>query len=150
MDTASSLSLSSSCDSATRSLAGPCVGAGPLTSDGQRSSMPKPAIASQFHESFYVHGDFSAKFTLHLALSVNNLSDISNLILSKVICLGIKVYSSFLEYLPGCAPTNAVDVSESDLNPLFLWQINACYTCQSVASLDSAIFLFVIRHSLFD
>ena len=76
------LFLSLTCNSPTRSLPGPGVGAGSLASDRQSLSVPKPPIATQFHESLYVHGNIGPEFPLDFVLAVNDLSDSANLVLS--------------------------------------------------------------------
>ena len=73
--------------------------------------MSEASIASQFHQSLDVHRDSSAKLSLYLVVTVNNLSNGCNLVFSKVVCLGIELHTSFLQYLPRCTASDPVDVS---------------------------------------
>ena len=73
--------------------------------------MPEASIASQFHQSFDVHRDSSAKLSLYLVVTVNDLSNRRDLVFSKVVCLCIEVHTRFLQYLLRCAASNPVDVS---------------------------------------
>jgi hypothetical protein len=58
--------------------------------------VPKPAVATQFHESLDVHGHFGPKFSFNLVLAVNDLSDLADLVLAQVIRLRVKVHTSLI------------------------------------------------------
>ena len=83
--------------------------------------MPKSTIATQFHETLYVHGDISPKFTFNLVFSVKDLSDRADLILAQLIRSRIKVYARLPQYLSGSASANPIDISQTYLHPLVFW-----------------------------
>jgi hypothetical protein len=105
------------------------------------------SVASQFHQSFDVHRDSSAKLSLHLVLTVNDLSDRRDLVFSKVVCLCVEVYTRLLQYLPRCAAPDPVDVSETYLDSFVFWQINACNSCQSLSLPTLVIGYWVFENS---
>jgi len=73
------------------SLAGPGIGARPLTSNRKRLPVSEAAIRSQIHQTLYIHGHLRAKFPLHLAFTVNDFPDIIDLGLGEIIRFGIGI-----------------------------------------------------------
>lgn len=54
-------------------------------------------------------------------MTVYDLADISDLILSQFIGLGIKVDAGLIQYLSRRTPTNSIYIGQSNFNPLVLW-----------------------------
>jgi hypothetical protein len=83
--------------------------------------MPEATVASEFHQSLYVHRNPGAKLSFDFVMAINNVADSRNLIFSKIICLCVKVHTGLIQYLPGCAPPDSVNVCETYLDPFIPW-----------------------------
>jgi hypothetical protein len=104
------LFLSPARNSTTRPLPGSCVRAGSLPSNRKRLTVSEASITSQFHQSFDIHRDCGTQLSLHLVLTVNDLSNRCDLVFSEIVRLCIEVYTNLLQYLPRCAASDPVDV----------------------------------------
>jgi hypothetical protein len=102
--------------------------------DRERFSMPKPPVATEIHQSFDVHGNFGAKFSLDFIFAINNFPDIINFRFRELIGLEILINIEHGKNFPGCAPPDPVNVRQPDFNPFVFRQIDAGNSCQGVSS----------------
>ena len=79
-------------------LAGPSVGARPLTSNRKRLPVSEAAIGSQIHQTLYVHGHLRAELAFHLAFTVNDFPDVIDFGFGEIIRLGIGIDIELREY----------------------------------------------------
>jgi hypothetical protein len=100
--------------------------------------VPETAVAPEFHQSLYVHRNFSAQLSFNLVLAINDLADGCNLIFSQMIGVSVKVYTGLTQYLSGRAASDPINISQPYFHPFVSWQVNACNPCQ-IFSLLSAI-----------
>ncbi len=107
--------------------------------------MPETTVASEFHKSLYVHRNPGAKLSFNFVLAINNLADSRDLVFSQIICLRVKVYTGLMQYLPGCATPNSINIGQTYLDPFIPWQINACNPCQIFSLPVVCYSLLVIR-----
>jgi hypothetical protein len=79
--------------------------------------MPKPTIATQVHQPFYIHGDFCSKLTFYLVFTVDYLAYAVDFSLGKIVCVGIRVDIQFVkDPIGGCSP-NTIYIGQSDFYP---------------------------------
>jgi hypothetical protein len=55
---------------------------------GKALTVAETSVAAEIHEAFDIHGNLGTEFTLHLEVSVNDLSDIVYLFFGQVTGLG--------------------------------------------------------------
>ena len=53
--------------------------------------MPQTPITTEVHQPFDVHGNFRAEFTLNLVLAVDDLANIVDFSLGKIVGTGIGI-----------------------------------------------------------
>ena len=83
--------------------------------------MPEATVASEFHQALYVHRNPGAKLSFDFVLAINNLADSRDLVFSQIICFRIKVHTGLVQYLPGRAPPDSINVRETYLDPFIPW-----------------------------
>jgi len=102
--------------------------------------MSRPAIRTNFHEPFDIHGNFFPQVPLNSSLFFDDLPDATHFIFRKIPDLGVQVYSCQLTNLASSWPTDAVNIREADLYPFVSGQINSDNTrhfaFSAVGSLD--------------
>src|SRR5580765_6521291 len=108
-----------------RPLARARIRAGPLTTHRQRTAMPHPAVAADFHQPLDVHRDFLAKVAFDAALLFDHPADLSHVVFRQILHADVRADAGFLQNAVRTDSADAVDIRESDFNPLRAWKINA-------------------------
>src|SRR5438105_9380112 len=75
-----------------RPLAGPAVGLGPLSVDGQPAAVAEPAVGADLLEALDVLGALAAQVALHAQFVVDHLAELAHLILGEVLHVGVGVH----------------------------------------------------------
>jgi hypothetical protein len=83
--------------------------------------MPQATITAKIHEAFNIHGHLAPEVTLHFAVPVHGLTNFDNFSLSEIVSPGIKIYAGLGQDLLGGRAADAVDISESHLDPFISW-----------------------------
>lgn len=79
--------------------------------------MSEPAITTQVHQPFDVHGDFRSKLPFYLEFVVDYLADIVDLRLGKIIGIGVRIDFELVENPIGSGSSDTVDIGQTDFYP---------------------------------
>ena len=90
--------------------------------------MTNAAVAVDFYHILDVELYFSAEVTLYSVVSLDLVTELSNLSLGKVLCTSVRIDSCLLKDRLSTGLSDAVDIGERDLNALLIWNINTSYT----------------------
>jgi hypothetical protein len=102
-----------------RALAGARVGLSALASDGQPAQMAHATIALDALETFQIHSDLAAKIALdHVFAVLDGMNDQGELLLGEVFGADGRVNLRVGEDDFGVAWTNAIDVTQSNIDAL--------------------------------
>src|SRR5262245_28742459 len=112
-----------------RTLARARVGARALAAHRQAAAMPHAAEAADFHQPLDVHRDLLAEIALDAALLLDHPADLAHVVLGQILDADVRRHAGVLEDAVRAHPPDAVDVGETDLDPLGSRKINACDTC---------------------
>src|SRR5512132_32064 len=116
-------------DRLLRSLAGPGVRVGPLAADRKRPTVPDALVAPDLDLALDVLRDLPTKVTFDLEVPVDELADLEHFFLGEIADLGAALDRGPAHDLKGAGRTDAVDVSERDIEPLVPREINAGDPC---------------------
>src|SRR5262249_14537821 len=105
------------------------VGARTLAAHRQAASMPHSAEAADFHQPLDVHRDLLAEIAFDAALLLDHPADLAHVVLGQIFDADVGRDTGVLEDAVRAHPPDAVDVGETDLDPLGARKINACDTC---------------------
>ena len=105
-----------------------CVGASPLAARRQVAAVPEPAIAADLHQPLDVHRDFLAEVALDATHFFDHAADLPHVVLGEVLDADVGAHTRLAEDVAGPLAADAVDVGESNLDPLRARKIDACDT----------------------
>src|SRR4051812_26712043 len=105
-------------------LAGPRVGLRPLAVNREPAPVAKAAVGADLREPLDVLRAVMAKVTLDLA-SLDRLAELHDLVVGQILDVGVGIHAGLAEDLARRRLTDAVDVSEPDLDPLVGWDVDA-------------------------
>jgi hypothetical protein len=94
--------------------------------------MPQAAVASDLHESLYIHGNRLAQIPFNHPIPLYDIAHPHNLVFGEIFYLGVDIYESFLADLGRPALSNSIDIGQTDLNPLAQRQIDSRNSSQCV------------------
>src|SRR5436309_1800884 len=114
-----------------RPLAGPAVGLGPLSVDGQPAAVAEPAVGADLLEALDVLGALAAQVALHAQFVVDHLAELAHLVLGEVLHVGVGVHAGLLQSEARLGLPDPVDVGQTDLDALVERDVYACDTCHS-------------------
>src|SRR5438552_8282881 len=99
-----------------RPLAGPAVGLGPLSVDGQPAAVAEPAVGADLLEPLDVLGPLAAEVALDGQLVVDHVAQLADLVLGQVLDVRVGVDARLLERLARLRLADPVDVRQTDLD----------------------------------
>jgi hypothetical protein len=105
-------------------------------------AVPAATVAADFNEALDVHLDLAPEFTFYFILLVNNLAEAIDLIFSKLIHLGIRIYVELAQNLAAQVRANAVNILQGYPGMLVSRYVNSSNSCHATASLSLALFVF--------
>ena len=94
--------------------------------------MADATVAADFGQALDIHRHIAAQVALHGVLVADDLTQLGLLGVGQVLHAGIGVDARLLEDLARAGAANAINIGESDLDSLFLRQINAGNTCHTL------------------
>jgi hypothetical protein len=89
-----------------------------LAAHRQAAPMPQAAVASDFHQSLYIYGYCFAQIPFDHPIPLYDVANPHNLVFGKIFYLYIYVNLRFLADLGSPAPSDPIDIGQTDLNPL--------------------------------
>src|SRR5262245_45173373 len=101
---------------------------GSLTASRKPATMAQAPIRPDFHQSFDIEGGLFSKIAFNAVLLFNDLADLVCFVIVEVANLRIQVHAGTLQDLVRLSPSDAENVSQSDLDPFIRREIDACYT----------------------
>jgi len=101
-------------------------------------------VAVDFDHSLDVHTNFTAEVTLDVVVVFDLLTELGDLFLGQILGTGIRADAGYLEDLLSGSSADAVNIGQSDLNALCVWNINACNTSHIDFPLSLSLSLFVL------
>ena len=101
--------------------------------------MAEPAVATNVHQAFDIHGYFSPKRSFDSIVLRNYSPNTCYIVVREVVHSDIFVHAGFLQYEFRTGQTETVDIGQSNNHPFVLWQINSSYSSQSLPPLLSLI-----------
>src|SRR3954463_13153604 len=99
-----------------------------LAAHGQPTAMAQAAVATDVHQTLDVHLDALAQVALDLALRLDGLADAVQLPLVQIAHAHVGAHVRLLKYGGRARAPDAVDVRQSDSDPLVYGEVNADYT----------------------
>ncbi len=93
--------------------------------------MADAPIAADVHEALNVLRALPAQIALDSDFTVDGVAQLDDLFLRQIAHLGVGVDAHDREYLVRGRAPDAVDIGESDLNPLLRRDVDACDTCHT-------------------
>ena len=90
--------------------------------------MAQAAIRPDFHQSLDIERGLFSKIAFNAVLLFNDLADLVRFVIVEVANLGIQANACFFQDLVRLRPSDAENVSQSDLDPFIRREIDACYT----------------------
>ena len=90
-----------------------------LSANGQTLSVADTAIATDFHQSLDVQGNFAAKFAFHSYVVIDIFSQFGNVALVEIFHSLIGIDARFRENLFGSGEPDPVNVGQTDFHSLF-------------------------------
>src|SRR5262249_20466448 len=115
------------------------VGARALPADGQAAAMPHAAEAADFHQPLDVHRDLLAEITFDAALLLDHPADLTHVVLGQILDADVRRDPGILQDAVRAHTPDAVDVGETNLDPLGARKINARDTCHISESSSSSV-----------
>src|SRR5262245_49060250 len=106
-----------------------CIGLGPLAAGRQIAPMAQAPVRTDLLEALDVQRDLTAKVALNLVAAVDDVAQAIDLLLGQVTDPGIRVDVRLGEDLLAGWQTDAEDIGQCDLDPLFARDVDACDTC---------------------
>ena len=100
-----------------------------LPAHRQVAPMTLPTVAANLRQTFDVHRYFTSKITFDLVFLVYEVTDAGYLALRQVLCSRVWIDPRFSQDLPTPRNPNAVDVDQSDLDPLVSWDVHSRNSC---------------------
>jgi len=94
--------------------------------------MPQPAVASDFHQPFNIHGNRFTEIPFDHSISLYDIAHTHNLVFREIFYLGVDIDKSLLADLGCPALSNSIDIGQSDLDPLVQREIDSCDSSQCV------------------
>jgi len=132
-------------DGFARAFAGAGIGGGALASNGQAAQVTDAAVAFDALEAFEVQPQFAAQVTFNQIFAIlDGMDDLGELLLIQI--FGANASSDFglLQNLERIGRTNAIDVTQSDINSLLARYFDSDDAChKSILSLP--LFVAAVR-----
>ena len=88
--------------------------------------MTGATVTVDVHQLLDVGGNGAAKIAFDMVVRFEFLTQSRDLILGQILRAGIGVNPGFRENLFGTGQTDALNIGESDLNALFIGDIDSC------------------------
>src|ERR1700742_2019810 len=104
------------------------VGLRALAADGQAAAVTQAAVGADLHQPFDVLGAIAPQVTLDLT-PLDRVAQLDRLVLGQVFALDPGVDPGLGEDFESGRVTDPEDVGEPDLDPLVIWNVDACDTC---------------------
>jgi len=98
----------------------PGVGTCTLPSAGKTLTMPKATITAEIHQPFDIHRNFTPTVTLDRIIVVNDLHEIGNILVIKIITVHIMSQFKLVKDLPCRGPTYTMDIGQRYLHVFVL------------------------------
>jgi hypothetical protein len=89
--------------------------------------MPNPAVAADLDEALDVKIDLPPQFPFHPMLSIDYLTNAASFSLAEVRDFGIRIDPGLSQDSPAQTWSDAVDMAQSNLDPLAFWKVYPCY-----------------------
>jgi hypothetical protein len=108
-----------------RTTSGARIGARALAPKRQAATMPQTTVGTYIHETLNVHGNFATKVTFDAMIAVDDFPEPIGLLVGQFSNTGIRVNTSFCQYLLAGVKTDPKNVGKCDLYSLFAREIHA-------------------------
>ena len=83
--------------------------------------MSYAAIAADFDKSLYVHGDFSSQIAFHVDILFDIITQLGDVLFCQVFYARVGIDSCFGKNFVRRGQTDAVYISQADLDAFFSW-----------------------------
>ena len=110
-------------------LASTSVGLGALTVHGQAATMTQAAVAADLRQTLDVHSGSAAQVTLDQILLLDNLTQLSLLVIGQILDANVGIDAGLSQDLLGAGSADAVNISQTNFNTLFAGQVYTSNTC---------------------
>jgi len=105
--------------------AGPGIGFGPLSVNGQSPNMAGSPIRSGFAQALYVHHDLATQIALNLKILFNNIADAIDLLGKQFLCSLVRVDLRLFDNLSRQRQTDAVNIRKREFNFLIIGNVGS-------------------------
>jgi hypothetical protein len=102
------------------SLACACIRLGALPAHGQAATMADASVAVDIDQPLDILADLASKIAFHVIVSVNECSQATYLVFSKVLDASIRIDARALQNLVTPGTPDAIYVCQANLDPLFI------------------------------
>ena len=96
--------------------------------------MTQAAVAADLAEALDVHSGLAAQVALDEVVMLNGVTELSLLLLGQVLHPGVGVDAGLGQHLGGPAGSDAVDIGQSNFDPLVAGKINTRNTCHTFSA----------------
>ena len=80
--------------------------------------MPNTAIASDFHQTFYVKADFSSQVAFYFIMLIDILTDLARIFFGKIFHPDIRIDTSLGEYVLRRFQADTIYIGQSNFDTL--------------------------------
>jgi len=108
-------------DTSSRALSRSCVGMRALSPNRQTPAMAETTIAADIHQHLDVCRNLTPEIPLNLVVSLDLLVDLPNLIRGEFMHALIPIDIGRIQDLLSGAPSDPVDIGQTDLYPFAFW-----------------------------
>src|SRR5262249_3086187 len=113
-------------DGSRRALAGPRIGVGALTVNGQAFAVTQAAIAAEVHQPLNVHRGFAAQVAFDLIVAIDDLADPDDIVIGQLIDARRASDTGLVADVFRALRSDPIDIGQANLHPLFSRDVNAC------------------------
>jgi hypothetical protein len=107
------------------SLSGPGIGVCALPAYREALAVTQSTIATEIHQPFDARRDLSSQVALDGIVSVDHFAHTQNFVVGQLMHSPLRGDADSVAYLSSLSPTDAINVGESDRDPLLIGNVDA-------------------------